>query len=74
MNLTDEEREMIALSLNMRSNYIETSDVNMSAVDATIYNQTLSKGDKRKIELKQLGNDQFILAFKLRLLAKKIGD
>ena len=34
LHITDKEKEMIIISLNMRRNYIETGNVLISAVDA----------------------------------------
>lgn len=62
--LTNKEREMICLSLDMRANWIETGIVTLSASDA------IASG--RPELVKPLGTDQHHLVVNLRNLARKL--
>lgn len=60
------DRKLIAESLHMRANWIETGNVLLSGADLT--HQRLM-GNKRAGEIKTLTRDQVTLAIKLRDLA-----
>lgn len=61
---TQEEKEFIIDSLNMRRNYIETHDVAISARDA--------KNMKQEKKIQPLNNDQMLLLIKLDQIVKKV--
>lgn len=80
ITLTDDEKEIITIALNMRRNYIETGTVSMSAQDAQrqIERQKRAKDSGRtllgeeKAEVKALSTEQMQLIIDMENLIKRI--
>ena len=66
ITLSEEEKELITFGLQMRRNYIETSNALLSATDAK------AMGQEKKLQI--LGVDQCSLIIKLVNLIDKIND
>ena len=72
MNLTNEEREDIVVSLNMRCNYIETGDISLSAADVAERLKSRDTMFKERYEIKALSLDQMKVIIRMKELIMKL--
>lgn len=68
MKLTKEERDDIAIALNMRCNYIETGDIAYSAVDV----ENMGKHGLGIAKIKALSLDQMELIIRMKKTVRKM--